>query len=329
MWKKEYHELYFNEKDDINLSIKASLLKYDNSPKSLFKYMKSKYAKKSLEDDFIKASNSFEVNDPFEGNFLYECAKLSNDFEKKLFINEIKKPAYPFSENEKTEIIKSPNPIKKVVDILYNENKLYSNERKSWDEINNEFSDVIQDFKKNIIRKINNEFKKQNIFVCLSENNNITPMWAHYADNHTGVCIEYDIFNSRLFENCHPILYIKHADFTEDINKIDDNKRNKLKLLEEPFLKKSYDWSYENEWRVLLNKKRLSMVSKRYDLSNFIIKRNDLCFIKFPKPSAVYIGLKISQSDEKEIKKICQNRGIKVYKMKKDESKYNLTYEEV
>lgn len=43
----------------------------------------------------------------------------------------------------------------------------------------------------NNIEKIANKIK----IASLSENNTNIPMWKHYADNHKGLCIEYDISN--------------------------------------------------------------------------------------------------------------------------------------
>ena len=153
------------------------------------------------------------------------------------------------------------------------------------------------------------------LFVCLSESNNIIPMWAHYADNHTGVSIGYDLTDFELGseETCHPILYVQSSDFTEEINNIDNDDRNKLKVLEEPFLKKSQDWSYEEEWRILIDKMKLNHALK-LGFSSVMDKRGDLCFIKFPKPVCVFLGLDISAECEEEIIKICKNREITVYK---------------
>lgn len=151
---------------------------------------------------------------------------------------------------------------------------------------------------------------------------------AHYADNHVGVCIGYNLMDFELGseETCHPMLYIHNSDFTEEINNIDNNERNKLKVLEEPFLKKSYDWSYEKEWRIFINKIQLRQTLKSGFLANFIDKRGTLCFIKFPKPICVFLGLNISDDDEQKVIKICKGRGISVYKMIEDFSKYNLNF---
>lgn len=94
-------------------------------------------------------------------------------------------------------------------------------------------------------------------------------------------------------------------------------------------MKKSHDWSYEKEWRILIDKMKLKQALKSGFLTDFIDKRDGLCFIKFPKPACVFLGLDISDSDGKVMMKICEDRGIMVYKMIKDDSRYNLGYVEI
>lgn len=63
--------------------------------------------------------------------------------------------------------------------------------------------------------------------------------------------------------------------------------------------------------------------------SSVMDRREDLCFIKFPKPVCVFLGLNISADCKQEIIKICKERGITIYKMIKDSSRYNLSHMEI
>lgn len=93
-------------------------------------------------------------------------------------------------------------------------------------------------------------------------------------------------------------------------------------------MKKSHDWSYEKEWRILIDKMKLRQALK-LGFSSVMDRREDLCFIKFPKPKCVFMGLNISDGDEQAIIKICEERGITIYKMIKDSSRYNLSHMEI
>ena len=329
MWKKKYHKLYFQDTRDIKSQAEASILKEDNFPKLLFKYMKAEHAINSLEDDFIKVSDPFHVNDPFEGEMLFDYEMISQQYKDDLLIRQREDPNLNFSDEDKNLIVNSENPLNSFMDIVYNNDSGWG-EGLTMEEFKLEFVETFDEFAQYSVKNYNHELKKQMLFVCLSESNNIIPMWAHYADNHTGVCIGYDLTDFELGseETCHPILYVQGSNFTEEINNIDNAERNKLKVLEEPFLKKSYDWSYEKEWRILIDKMKLRQALK-LGFSSVMDRREDLCFIKFPKPKCVFMGLNISDGDEQAIIKICEERGITIYKMIKDSSRYNLSHMEI
>lgn len=330
MWKQKYHESYFNETYDSGKPFDASLLKYENFPKSLFKYTKAEHGVKSLEDDYIKLATPLEANDPFEGDLFFEYDLLSEQYKTDLLIKQLDAPEFNLSESDKETIINSQNPLDKLIELLY-EKDFYEGRKLNFKEFKRKFMDAYKQFESYTVKNFNKELKKQIVFVSLSECNDISPMWTHYADNHEGICIEYNLCSpdSLLDEPCHPICYVNHADYTEEINHLDNEKRNKLKLLEEPFLKKSIDWSYEKEWRILFDKTQIKATIELLNLSDFIEKRNNMYFIKFPKPPSVFLGLKISSENEIKIKKICEERDIRVYKMVKDKSGYNLNFIEI
>jgi hypothetical protein len=66
-------------------------------------------------------------------------------------------------------------------------------------------------------------------------------MWAHYADNNKGVCLEFTVSNDQvLFEKLFPVEY---NDTFPEINSMDE--------LPEALLRKRKAWSNEAEWRLL------------------------------------------------------------------------------
>ena len=81
-------------------------------------------------------------------------------------------------------------------------------------------------------------------------------MWSHYTNNHSGFCIEYDLSKvSPLnhFRNfLYPVLY--DSQMFDISNFIERDKGtseyNNLYILQ-AVIRKSLDWSYEHEWRVV------------------------------------------------------------------------------
>lgn len=330
MWKEKFYEDYFADLNEKRNKSSDFILK-EEIPKSLFKYIKVDYALKVLEDDFLKASDALTSNDPFEGELLYDSELLLESFSDDLLIKVLENEEFNLSEKEKSLILQDTNPLHRLIYILYH-NYLENNDEFSFQEFKTDFLNKYNEFQNYAVKNFNDELKKQLIFVCLSELNNIIPMWAHYANNHEGLCIEYNIFNlddGFLEECCFPMLYVEKSDFTDDLNYFHDSNRNKLKILEEPFLKKSIDWKYEKEWRILFNKIKLKMSSEVIDCSHLIKKSDGLYFIKFPKPTSVYLGLNISEENKNKIKNICLKRNIAIFKMIKDNSSYNLSFKPI
>lgn len=79
-------------------------------------------------------------------------------------------------------------------------------------------------------------------------------MWSHYANKHTGLCIEYDISNIFSNKDCtiSKILYRDSMQFNiDDLLFIQENK-NKMNMLD-IFSIKHKSWNYEDEYRILYN----------------------------------------------------------------------------
>ena len=70
---------------------------------------------------------------------------------------------------------------------------------------------------------------------------------------------------------------------------------------------KSSDWSYEKEWRVVASK-----------------KDDETEFNSNVKISRIILGANISDSDEKVLVSIANDKGIPIYKMSIDNSFYKL-----
>lgn len=102
---------------------------------------------------------------------------------------------------------------------------------------------------------------------CFSECNDSIPMWAYYADNNNGVCLEYT-----------PEL-LKDRDVCKSIQKVNYTKEqcNNLKKIKHPtdlnafLFNKSLCWKHEKEWRIVL--------------------KDNVERIAFPCLSGIYLGV--------------------------------------
>lgn len=129
-------------------------------------------------------------------------------------------------------------------------------------------------------------------------------MWSHYGDSHKGVCLGFRRSRNNVLgrsELCFPVNYSafrKEVDYSEDDRFILDSFRLKADI-----------WSYEKEWRLLVNQG-----SKLVDLPGELVE--------------IYFGLKTTEKDIDMIKDVLGNR-IMYYRARITSNYYKLDYDVV
>lgn len=258
-WRNEFFDNYFkNDVDNEN-----EWIDYKNQHLTkIFQYTRVKHAKTIILDDLMYLREVKDLNDPFEGDLLYDLEEAYNNPKR------------------------NPNLDKKDI--------------------------------KNLFHKANEDMKDNVYIACFSERNNITPMWAHYGDEHKGICVEYDFKDDNLLKQIFfPIAYVTEERNKEILPKI-ISKADIGKSSIETFSNKSLEWEYEQEWRII--------IPKTSEEKSYIIWNDNKPYVKFLTPKSVYLGYKIDKEDVYSIKKLCELRNIQVYRMIKDNSSFNLTY---
>lgn len=247
VWKKKFFRTYF----DINVDKETfnQCLDYKNNhiPNSLFKYSKVKNAISLLSDDLMFLPKIEDLNDPFECNIFYDLDMLLDN------LND-----YLVSFMDYSDFVDENATEEDISKFLKNRFK-------------EPFEEVLLELEYN--------FKNRLSIICLSEDCCINPMWAHYADNHKGVCIEYDFKNisELIFKHlCFPIGYVEKADNSLELSSLfDDNIKTNSNWILRLALKKSYDWKYEKSGELLfLNLLQIIsriIIIKVYTLMNIIL----------------------------------------------------------
>lgn len=133
-------------------------------------------------------------------------------------------------------------------------------------------------------------------------------MWSHYADDHSGFCIEYDMTQDSSIKNVIlPVIYDEHRfDCTEVLLEHCKN------IAINPVFYKDKIWEYEEEWRTYGTKEYFQVHKNPLDASNII--------------SAIYLGAKSGKHSHEveEVKKYALDKKIPVYKMEMSQRKYEL-----
>ena len=151
---------------------------------------------------------------------------------------------------------------------------------------------------------------------CLSESDNSLLMWAHYANNHRGMCVEYDLLgiNSALKFTAVPVIYSQErACF--NFFKLESMQNDAMSLFVQSLTSKSLEWSYEKEWRIIRDQESCD---NRWNTD----RKGAL--LEMIRPSSIILGCAAEQEFEKEVRKYCENSRITLYKMEKDPVQYQL-----
>lgn len=182
------------------------------------------------------------------------------------------------------------------------------------EEIENIFSEIFKSENNEMLSMFNSGLKNDMYITCFSEYKDSILMWSHYADNHRGFCIEYDFssfdysdYRTRLL---YPVIYTDSIfDATEYFQSgfEEGNTYNNF-MITYAAITKSTVWDYEKEWRYVLP----------------LGPSNDSKFLSVPKPKAIYLGAKVSKENKENIIKLATERGMEVYQMAMNPSKFNL-----
>lgn len=371
-FKKKFEELLMNntipEKPGIKNAkfTRASKRLYsftkENIPTKLYRYRTcADYNIQSFEEDKIYASNPYDFNDPFdsliycdkqeirkfhseqfENNWLVYFWNKLNDIAAEDMLKEfpdreadIKKDAEEMKIqktwlNEEDDDAEFMEALRKFYE-SEDENanllcKIYRKRKRQWLEM---IEDTLNDIA---------DIKQMFQIACFSEKKNSMLMWSHYADNHKGFVLEYDlrkmvfparpgipesdnnaVYTAMLF----PVIYTeKRYDATQvgkyfilnnflhtyNVLNISNPVPDVFYLLK-IFLNKAKCWEYENEWRLIC------MDSDGEKAVNIQLR-----------PTAIYYGSKITSSNRERLSVLAKAKQIPEYEAKVEygNSKYSI-----
>jgi hypothetical protein len=181
----------------------------------IYKYMSANDAVRTIENETLKFNCPINFNDPFDCNMAnLKFSKTQSSIDE---INHALTTSL-MSEDEKTALLLN------IEDPLI---------------FANMYREVVQ-------QRI--EYSK---VTCFSKQYNNTLMWSHYADQHKGACLQFDgslnhseILKTRTIDALLEVNYDK----TRSINYNVDRSKAIIDL----FTRKSADWRYEEELRIII-----------------------------------------------------------------------------
>ena len=121
------------------------------------------------------------------------------------------------------------------------------------------------------------------------------PMWAHYADTHKGICIEFERHDDNVLGDYRITRPIRYEKDYPVISYLDIVRNPNGSTSRRTLTTKSAQWKYENEWRAL-------------------ITTGDMKFALPGEISAVIFGIRTEDEHKREIAKLlrgCDKIGLK------------------
>lgn len=131
---------------------------------------------------------------------------------------------------------------------------------------------------------------------CFTETNDSLLMWAYYANNYSGACLEFDFDKDiNLKSKIHKVYYSTSR--PTDYESFD------------VYFWKSIQWSHEQEWRLVVDCEQ--------------------DFIKTTSINAVILGARMDAKQKDEIISLSRKHKIKIYESFPSNEKYELKIEEI
>ena len=305
-WFKEFDKYFFAKfKKDADL-LRALEIKEKYAPKNLFQYNRfNEFSLENIENENVYLSKPSSFNAPYDCINSFDDEKALNS-NQDYFLNEFIDPeGIEKIKNKLQSNAEGKGVIDIVVDHLFQQ--MNRKDRRKSSTIKKHISSEIKSIysKERDKLEIYLEEQKDAIGVsCFVVDNQSIPMWAHYADNHKGYCVEYDISeNQSTIDDLFPVIYRDEIfDSTYLADRLEGlNAMYFMKMA----LVKSLDWSYEREWRLIVQKKAASPY-------------------KMQKLKSIYLGLNISKENKEKITKLCKKKSINVFQMHRHKTKFEL-----
>lgn len=141
-------------------------------------------------------------------------------------------------------------------------------------------------------------------FLCFSEQMNNPVLWAHYADNHKGLCLEFEI----------PSGLLKKIIYREEPLTICSSDQNIKDRFCEATLSKYIHWSYESEQRLPIRLENKEIIREN---GMFFMPLSDELSLK-----TVYSGLHCRLCEDERA--LLKEKGIELIKTAKSRTSYSI-----
>ena len=307
-WKIRYIQLLESEIGSGACEREAFGLRAANAPRSLYRYRKfNEHTVQELREGYFWISPPDDFNDPFDSALLIQHDLILAEMAKKSVGQFLDRPeiATLLAPEEKTSIHALDNPLPYLFEIV----QRGTGHIVSWDKFMEQANVNLAPMWQAQSNRIANYLK----ICCFCENYTSTVMWGYYAEGHSGICIEYNtqelLSDDDIRPYLHPVIYAaKRFDSTGDYSPRKTAFGKFAALL--PACHKSPDWSYEEEWRLVIP---IGPRDRKYRYPRF-------------KPKRLLVGAKMTDEKRREIEAIADDLSLPVSIGRLSRTDFSITF---
>ena len=300
----------------------------------IYKYLPFSSGLKAIKNNSVLLRSPCEYNDPFDGIFYTDYKEKYNAFNLfmnyksfemsyKVLFSHIKDDSQDSESwkmlkkriKEAGEMIRHTHIYDEQPIISFFYNLYLAKEHKSEKQLRMGFGSIIDaSFYK---------IRKSTLASCFASSYDSMLMWSHYADEHKGICIEYEI-EDKNFREVEYSEKIPICEITKMLKIIFGHEFSKTNIDVEnedyyfalkPLLTKGKDWEYEGEVRCIFSrKKRNKRIHRIKNEQGKWVKLLDM-----PPAKRVFVGCRISEKNERKLKKALGSTPIVKMNMSKTE----------
>lgn len=311
-WIDKYLEGLGNETLTLEMIREAQALKDANLPERLYKYRSvNDLSVSNFADDTVWVCAADKYNDPYECATTWASRAVLNatlDLPKIIATAGL---ARYLSPQQLESLEDSSDPMADIGRYLLAHEP--SRTEIDIERILNFSADLLDQQVQHLIKTMTQSVQMNTKVCSFSTRIDSVVMWGHYANCHTGFAMEYtvsdlgpgDIRRSLLS----PVVYHRDIyDVTKHHVKAAAKKDFNNLFGVVAAMHKSPDWSYEHEWRFIIN------AGKLFPDQNY----------PMPTPSALYLGSRIAKNDKDVLSAIAAAKGVPVYQMELSSHEFKL-----
>ncbi len=241
--------------------------------------------KQSIIDNKLFLSSPDGFNDPFDCLSLFSVKKSDEPCVRAFFAERYRED-HPNAKENEPEL---------VADLIV---------RKEWQKNSIRWKKRIVDVQ-NILKKQASCLR----IYCFSELYNQLLMWAHYGDNHRGYCL---IFKKDVLDSPDKLAKVEYHDYPTFTDYYYSNRTASYFML-----RKSTDWEYEQEWRIV------------YDIRVFG-HEDGLFVLELPEDtiSGIILGCQMDLTSKEKIRNLVDRRKtenqFKIFEAQKSKDSYSI-----